>query len=266
MTRARVDAACLSTLGWRLLALLVALFLALPLLLVIMFSFNQSALTSLPLTGFTFDWYVRLFAKASFWPALWNSLLVAGAVALLSIVIGTLAALTLSRMKPARANVIINALSVPMMLPALIIGVALMSYFVRTIELPLGLWTVVLGHLVIAQPFVILIVFARMATFDWAAVESARDLGASPLVAFLTVTLPIIQPTIVGAGLIALSISLDDFVIAFFTIGGGNTLPTLVWGLVRTSLDPTINAIATLLIVLSIGSTVLALLVSRYRG
>ncbi len=264
--RSPVQAELISAVVWRLLALLTALFLGLPLLLVIVFSFNSSALTSLPLTGFTFDWYARLFAKAAFWPALWNSLLVAAAVALLSIVIGTLAALSLAQMKPARANVVIHLLSVPMMLPALIIGVALMSYFVRTISLPLGLGTVILGHLVIAQPFVILIVFARLATFDWAAVESARDLGASPLTAFLTVTLPIIQPTIVGAGLIALSISLDDFVIAFFTIGGGNTLPTLVWGMVRTSLDPTINAIATLLIVLSIGSTVLALLVSRYRG
>ena len=255
-----------SNLAWRLFALVTALFLGLPLALVILFSFNESALTSLPLTGFTFEWYVRLFARGAFWPALWNSLGVAAAVGLLSIVAGTLAALALSRMAPARAAAVINGLSIPMMLPALIIGVALMSCFVRLLHVPLGLGTVVLGHLVIAQPFVVLIVFARMATFDWMVVESARDLGASPLRAFLTVTLPIIRPTIVGAGLIALSISLDDFVIAFFTIGGGNTLPTLVWGMVRTSLDPTINAIATLLIVLSIGSTVVALVLSRYRG
>ena len=261
-----MKAGSLGDLGWRLFALVTALFLGLPLGLVIVFSFNESALTSLPLTGFTFDWYARLFARAAFWPALWNSLAVAFAVALLSIVVGTPAALALARLNVARANAVINALSVPMMLPALIIGVALMSYFVRLLEIPLGLGTVVLGHLVIAQPFVILIVFARLASFDWAVVDSARDLGASPLRAFLTVTLPIIQPTIVGAGLIALSISLDDFVIAFFTIGGGNTLPTLVWGMVRTSLDPTINAIATLLILLSIGSTVLALRISRYRG
>ena len=143
-----------------------------------------------------------------------------------------------------------------MMMPALIIGIALLSYFVRLLDLPLSLGTVILGHLLIAQPFVILIVYARLATFDWAVVDSARDLGASPLTAFRTVTLPIIQPTIVGAALIALSISLDDFVITFFTIGGGNTLPTLVWGMVRTSLDPTINAMATLLILLSIGSTI----------
>lgn len=264
--RTALRAGPLSDLVWRLFTLLTALFLGLPLALVILFSFNSSALTSLPLTGFTLDWYVRLFAKAAFWPALWNSLVVAFAVAALSILIGTLAALTLARMAPARAGLIIGALSVPMMLPALIIGVALMSYFVRLLDVPLGLATVVLGHLVIAQPFVVLIVFARLANFDWAVVDSARDLGASPMRAFLTVTLPIIQPTVIGAGLIALSISLDDFVIAFFTIGGGNTLSTLVWGMVRTSLDPTINAIATLLIGLSIGSTVLALWISRYRG
>jgi spermidine/putrescine transport system permease protein len=118
----------------------------------------------------------------------------------------------------------------------------------------------------VVQPFVIVILYARLQTFDWSIVDSARDLGASPSYAFFTITLPIIRPTIVGAGLIALAISLDDFVITFFTIGSGNTLPTMVWGLVRTSLDPTINALATLLIAFSIGSAALALRFSRYRG
>jgi spermidine/putrescine transport system permease protein len=256
----------LEELGWRTLALLLAVFMGAPLVLVVLFSFNQSALTSLPLTGFTLDWYRKLFSLGAFWPALWNSLIVAALVSILSVAIGTMAALLLARMAPRRAEALIAIVSVPMMLPALIIGVAMMSYFVRLVDLPLGLPTVILGHLVIAQPFVILIVFSRLATFDWAVVDSARDLGASPLQAFLTVTLPIIRPTIIGAALIALSISLDDFVITFFTIGAGNTLPTLVWGMVRTSLDPTINAIATLLILLSVGSTFLALRVSRYRG
>jgi spermidine/putrescine transport system permease protein len=256
----------LEELGWRAFALLLAVFMGAPLVLVVLFSFNRSALASLPLTGFTLDWYRKLFSLGAFWPALWNSLIVAGLVAILSVAIGTMAALILARMAPRRAGALIAIVSVPMMLPALIIGVAMMSYFVRLIDLPLGLPTVILGHLVIAQPFVILIVFSRLATFDWAVVDSARDLGASPLRAFLTVTLPIIHPTIIGAALIALSISLDDFVITFFTIGAGNTLPTLVWGMVRTSLDPTINAIAALLILLSVGSTFLALRVSRYRG
>ena len=252
--------------AWRAFAFVTAIYMALPLLLVVLFSFNQSALTSLPLTGFTLDWYRKLFALGAFWPALWNSLVVGAFVAMLSVLIGTMAALTLARLTPRLAGLLIGAISIPMMLPALVIGVALMSYFVRFVELPLGLPTIILGHLVIAQPFVILIVFSRLATFDWAVVDSARDLGASPTKAFFTVTLPIIRPTIVGAALIALSISLDDFVIAFFTIGAGNTLPTLVWGMVRTSLDPTINAVASLLILLSVGSTFIALRVSSYRG
>jgi spermidine/putrescine transport system permease protein len=244
----------------------ILLFMTLPLGLVVLFSFNASALTSLPLTGLTFDWYRRLFANAAFWPALSNSLVVGLTVAAASAAVGTLSALALARFPPRRASRLIAGFSLPMMLPALIIGVALLSFFVRFLGLQLSLATVILGHLVIAQPFVILIVFARMATFDHAMVESARDLGASRWQAFRTVTLPIVQPTIVGAALIALSVSLDDFVITFFTIGGGNTLPTMVWGMVRTSLNPTINAIATLLILLSVGSTVLALRLSRYRG
>jgi spermidine/putrescine transport system permease protein len=251
---------------WRFFTLAVVLFMVTPLILVMLFSFNRSALTSLPLTGLTFDWYQRLFANDSFWPALQNSLIIAFSVAVVSVITGTLAALALARIRERNAGTIIGLLSIPMMMPALIVGIALLSYFVRFLGVRLGLGTVILGHVLISQPFVILIVYARLSTFDWTTVESARDLGASPLTAFCTVTLPIIQPTIVGAALIALSISLDDFVITFFTIGGGNTLPTLVWGMVRTSLDPTINAMATLLILLSIGSTIAALMVSRYRG
>lgn len=252
--------------GWRFFILLVIGFLVTPLILVILFSFNASALTSLPLTGFTLDWYRRLFANASFWPALGNSLIIGFTVAVLSVVVGTLAALALVRLKPRSADRLMALLAAPMMMPALIIGIALLVFFKRFLDIPLGLPTVILGHLVIVQPFVIAIIHARLASFDWSLVESARDLGASPLRAFTTVTLPIIQPTVIGAALIALSISLDDFVITFLTIGAGNTLPTMVWGLVRTSLDPTINALATLLLVLSIGSTIVALMVSRYRG
>lgn len=256
----------LARFAWPAFILLVVAFLVAPLVLVILFSFNASALTSLPLTGFTLDWYRRLFANESFWPALTNSLIIGFTVAIVSVVIGTLAALALIHFKPRAADRLMALLSAPMMMPALIIGIALLVFFRRLLDIPLGLPTVILGHLVIVQPFVIAIIHARLANFDRSLVESARDLGASPMRAFATITLPIIQPTIVGAALIALSISLDDFVITFLTIGAGNTLPTMVWGLVRTSLDPTINALATLLLVLSIGSTIVALTVSRYRG
>jgi spermidine/putrescine transport system permease protein len=254
------------TFGWRIFICGVIAFLVSPLMLVVLFSFNASALTSFPLSGFTFDWYRRLIANESFWPALENSLIIGATVAIMSVTIGTLAALALVRLGIRQSDRLMALLAAPMMMPALIIGLALLVFFKRFLDIPLGLPTVILGHLVIIQPFVIAILQARLASFDWSLVESARDLGASPLRAFLTITLPIIQPTLIGSALIALSISLDDFVITFLTIGAGNTLPTMVWGLVRTSLDPTINALATLLLVLSIGSTIVALTVSRYRG
>ena len=211
-------------------------------------------------------WYERLFDTREFWKSFYNSLRVAGVVALTSTVVGTLAALTLSRLRPRVAGPWLIALCLPIMMPPLVIGVALLVYFVRWVDVGLSLGTVMLGHIVITQPFVILIVYARMATFDYAVQDSARDLGASPWQAFVTVTLPMIRATIVGAALITLAISLDEFVITFFTIGGGNTLPTFVYGKIRTTLDPSINAIATILIALTIGSTMIALRISRYRG
>ena len=251
--------------AWPVFIALMLAYLTAPLALVILFSFNRSALTSFPVTGLTLDWYRRLALNESFWPALQNSLIVGAAVAAVAVTVGLLAALALARMTEGKAQALLDVLSAPMMLPALIIGVALLSFFVRTIALPLGLMTVILGQLVVIAPFVIAILFARLSSFDWSLVESARDLGATPVQAFRTITLPLIRPSLVGSALIALSLSLDDFVITFFTIGSGNTLPTLVWGLVRTTLDPTINAIATLLLALSVGSTILALKVIDYR-
>jgi spermidine/putrescine transport system permease protein len=251
--------------AWPAFIVLMLAYLTVPLALVILFSFNASALTSFPITGLTLDWYRRLALNGSFWPALSNSLVVGAAVAVASVAAGLLAALALARMAAGRAQALLDVLSAPMMLPGLIIGIALLSFFVRALAVPLGLPTVILGQLVVIAPFVIAILFARLSSFDWSLVESARDLGATPVGAFMTITLPLIRPSLVGSALIALSLSLDDFVITFFTIGSGNTLPTLVWGLVRTTLDPTINAIATLLLILSIGSTILALKVIDYR-
>lgn len=257
-----------STIGmavWTAFIATAVVFMLLPLALVILFSFNAAALTSFPLTGFTLDWYSKLFANESFWPALTDSMIIAAAVAVLSVTVGVLTATGLSKLQGRAPILLLDILAIPMMLPALIIGIALLSFFVRVLSVPLGLLTVILGQLVVIVPFVVAILYARLSNFDWSLVESARDLGASPLTAFVTITLPIIRPTVVGAALIALALSLDDFVITFFTIGSGNTLPTLVWGMVRTSLDPTINAIATLLLGLSIGSTVLALKLLDYR-
>ena len=256
----------LANLAWRGFGALVVVFMVTPLFLVVVFSVGESALTNFPMGGLSSKWYLALFDTPEFWKAFANSMKVAGGVALTSTLSGTLAALTLSRLRPTLSGPWLIALCLPIMMPPLVIGVALLVYFVRWLEMDLSLATVLLGHVVITQPFVVLIVYARMATFDYAVQDSARDLGASPWTAFVTVTLPIIRSTIVGAALITLAISLDEFVITFFTIGGGNTLPTFVYGKIRTTLDPSINAIATILIALTIGSTMIALRVSRYRG
>jgi spermidine/putrescine transport system permease protein len=176
-----------------------------------------------------------------------------------------MAAMALARMRPKIAGPSMMAMATPVMVPPLMVGIAMMVLYV-SVGIKLSLFTVILSHLVFTQPFVILIVHARMIGFNYAAVESARDLGASPLKAFFTVTLPIIRPTIIGAALITMALSLDDFIITFFTIAGGNTLPTFIWGMIRTQTDPTINAIATLLVGLTVGLSLVAMAVTRYRG
>ncbi len=154
----------------------------------------------------------------------------------------------------------------PVLLPPLVVAIAIVVLFVRGLGAELGLPVVILGHVLVTQPFVILIVMARLASFGTASVEAARDLGATRWQAFHLVTLPQIRTAIVGAALISAAISLDDFIIASFTIGGGNTLSTFVWGKLRTTLDPSINAIATILLLSTIGMSVLALRLTRYRG
>jgi spermidine/putrescine transport system permease protein len=176
-----------------------------------------------------------------------------------------MAAFALARMRPSTAGVFLLFLTLPVMLPPLVLGVALLTYF-STVDIRLGLTTVILSHLVFTQPFVILIVQARMIGFDYNIVRSARDLGASPFKALFTVTLPIIRPTIIGAGMVAMALSVDDFIITFFTIGGGNTLPTFLWGMLRMGVNPSINIVATLIMMLTIAVCLLALRVTRYRG
>jgi spermidine/putrescine transport system permease protein len=249
---------------WPAVAALFVLFLLSPLLLVVLFSFTDRAIMNFPITGLSLQWWRTMLDHPQFPPALANSLTVAGCVGLISAIVGTMAALGFARLPARQSNLAILVMCLPLMLPPLVLAVALLTFYV-TVGLKLGLGTVILSHLLFTQPFVIMVVYARMMTFDFRVVESARDLGASPLRAFFSVTLPIIQPTVIGAALIAVALSIDDFVITFFTIGSGNTLPTFIWGMIRTALRPTVNAIGTLLLILTISSTLIALWLTRYR-
>jgi spermidine/putrescine transport system permease protein len=250
---------------WRVVAALFVVYLLAPLALVVLFAFSDRPIANFPVTGLTLHWWGEMVAHPAFLDALKNSLIIGGSVGILSATVGTMAAIGFARLPPREAQAAIAALCLPLMLPPLFLAIALLVFFVF-LGVPLGLGTVILSHLLFALPFVVIVVYARMQTFDQRVVESARDLGASPARAFLTITLPIIQPVVIGAALMATALSIDDFILSSFTIGGGNTLPILVWSFLRTNVSPMINAVGTMLVLMSVGSTLIALRLTRYRG
>jgi spermidine/putrescine transport system permease protein len=254
-----------SNLIWGGIGALFVFFLLSPLTLVVLFAFTNRPQSAFPIEALSLRWWEAMLANPNFVPAFQNSLIISGTVGIVSAIVGTMAALGLAQLDQWRARLAAALLCLPLMLPPLVLGVALLSFYSR-VHVPMGPQTVILSHLLFALPFVVLVVYARLRNFDFRVVESARDLGASPLRAFFTVTLPIISPTVVGAALIATALSLDDFVITFFTIGKGMTLPTFVFAMIRTALTPAANAVGTLILVMTIGATLIALWLARYRG
>jgi len=254
-----------ATIGWWCVGGAITAFMLSPLLLLVLFCFTSGTQVSFPIPGLTFRWFAVLFESSEFRDAMRNSVVVTGAVGVVSTVVGTMAALALSRMEAKVSGLAIVCLSMPVMLPPLVLGIALLSFF-ASLGIPLGLKTVILAHLVFTQPFVIMIVHARMAAFNVAVIDAARDLGASRFKAFVTITLPIAGSSIVGGCLVAMALSLDDFIVTFFTIGGGNTLPTFLWGMLRKGVNPTINVASVVLLSLTILASVVAIRMTRYRG
>lgn len=242
--------------AWVFVALLLA-FLFLPVAVVVLFSFNSEPSTSLPFTGFSLRWYEAAFADSRFTTSLGNSIKVAAVTAVFVAFVGANAAFALSR-RPSR---ILNAFSAfvtaPLVLPGLFLGVALLSFY-SEIGMRPSLTTVIIGHALVTLPFVVLIVNARLANLDRSIEEAARDLGATPLQAFRKITFPLVRPALFGAVLIAIAWSFDEFIITFFTIGGQTTLPILIWGLLRRGIDPSVNAIASVIL----GTTILATLLA----
>jgi spermidine/putrescine transport system permease protein len=249
----------------RLAGLLFVMLLLSPLALVVLFAFSSKAVSNFPIPGWTLRWWREMLAFEPFTPALENSLLVGLAVGLIASLIGTMAALGLACLPRRQAQIVMAALALPLMLPPLFLAVMLLVWYLF-LDLALGLRTVVLSHLLFTLPFVVIVVYARLSSFDFRTIEAARDLGASPFKALLDVMLPVIRPVVIGAALMAIALSIDDFILTSFTIGGGNTLPILVMSTLRTSVTPMTNAIGTMLITLSIASTLTALYLTRYRG
>ena len=241
---------------------LAILFLFLPVLMLVVLSFNSNATGVFPLSGFTLDWYREAFQNKIIWPALRNSAIVAFFTAVVAAALGTPAAFGLTRYNFRFKNLLRGMLVVPMSLPTLLIGIALLSYF-AFLSIPRSLITVIIGHVVYTVPYMVLVVGARLAEFDFTVEEAAQDLGATPAQTFHMITFPLIRPSIIGAMLLIFAQSFDMFVITFFNIGAQSTLPMVIWSMMRRGINPSLNALGTMVMAFSI---FLLFLANRFGG
>ena len=259
-------------------SIVMFLFLWMPILLVVFFSFNESRYLA-QFTGFSLGWYEEMFADDQTMVALWNSLFVAMVSTVISTVVGTLAALAMERYKFWGKLGMEGLLYLPIIIPDIAMAIMLLAFF-NLSGLGFTPWTldiaglklsvpfsVIIGHVSFNISFVAVIVRARLADMDEALEEAAQDLYANPLQTFMRVTLPVMMPGIIAGALLAFTLSLDDFVITFFTSGAGfNTLPVRVFGLVKKGVTPKINAISTVMLVGSLSLVLIALLFQKKGG
>jgi putrescine transport system permease protein len=238
-------------------------FLYLPILLLVVYSFNASQLVTV-WGGFSTRWYGALFRNEALLEAAWVTIRIAFLTALVATVLGTLAAIALVRNGRFAGRTLFTGLVyAPMVMPEVITGLALLLLFV-SIGMDRGFWTVTLAHVTFTMCFVTVVVQSRLVAFDRSREEAALDLGATPLSAFLTVTLPLIAPAVAAGFLLAFTLSLDDLVIASFTSGpGATTLPMRIYSQVRLGVTPEINAASTLLIGFVTAGVVAAALLTK---
>ena len=243
----------------------VGIFLYAPLIALMVFSFNDSR-RNIVWQGFTLKYYEKALNNASLIEAFVNSLTIAAVSTFLSLILGAMAALALWRFRfPGKAG-FDGALALPIVAPEICLGVAMLVFFAKVLPWPQDLpWPFNLGAIIIAHvsfsfPFVAVVVRARMASFNRELEEAARDLGASEWRTLKDVILPHMAPSLVAGGFLAFTLSLDDFVITFFTSGPDTvTFPVKVYSMVRFSVTPEVNAASTLLIVLTVVLTAIAL-------
>lgn len=229
-------------------AIAAYVFLYAPLAIVVLYSFNDSRLNA-QWVGFTLAWYEKLLHNEAMLIAARNSLLIALAAAAASTVLGTLAGFALHRYRPRLLPALVLA---TIAIPEILMGVSLLIFFVL-LNVTLGMVSIILAHITFCIGFVALVVRARLAGMDESLTEAARDLGATPAQAFRWVTLPLIMPGVVAGALMAFTLSLDDFVITFFTAGAGSsTLPLQIYTMVKIAVTPEVNAASTLLMLLTL--------------
>jgi putrescine transport system permease protein len=238
-------------------------FLYLPIVLLVIFSFNESKLVTV-WGGFSTKWYVSLFQNQGLMDAAWVTIRVGVISASVATVLGTLAALALTRYTRFKGRVLFSGMVfAPLVMPEVITGLSLLLLFVA-IGLDRGFLTVTLAHITFSMCFVAVVVQSRLMSFDRSLEEAAMDLGAPPVKTFFQVTLPVIAPAIISGWMLAFTLSLDDLVIASFTSGpGATTLPMRIYGQVRLGVTPEINAASAILVGMVAVGVIAATLISK---
>jgi spermidine/putrescine transport system permease protein len=232
-------------------------FLYIPIAVLIVLSFNKAGLPT-TWSGFSIEWYGRLAGNPKILASAWNSVIVATLSTLIATVLGALLALGVERAKPSAARDAL--LFAPMIVPDIVLAIALLSFF-TLIKFTLGLHSIILAHVVFNIAFVCAVVRARLKGFDWSLTEVSRDLGAGHLVTFRKITLPLILPSVIAAALLAFTLSIDEFIIAYFTAGAGQastTLPMQIYSMIRFGVTPEINAMASIVMLVSFALVLLA--------
>ena len=245
-------------------AVIFLAFLYAPVLLLPLFSFNQSIYIAFPLQGFTTKWYVQLFQSEPMWAALMNSIKVGASTAVISTALGIFSAKAITRFRLPGRTPIVGFIMLPLVVPGIVFGVALLILISR-LGFPLSLYSVAIGHLIICLPFAVATLIPRFEGFDSLIEEASADLGENMWWTFWRVTLPIVYPGVVASLLLTFTISFDEFIMAFFLSGTDPTLPIFIWSQLRfPQFLPSVLALSTFILLASFAIVILGQWIARF--
>ena len=239
-------------------------FLYIPLVFVVAYSFNSNRVVTV-WKGFSLEWYADVLGNDDIQRAVINSLRVASISTVLSVLFATGLAIGLLRMARAGSTFAWSLIMAPLVIPEIVFAIGTLALFVQ-IRFPLGVDAITLAHTAFCIPFALLPIRARLRTVDLAVYEAAADLGANEWVIFRRITLPLLAPGIVAGALLAFIISLDDFIVSYFLAGaGGTTLPVYIFGMIRNAITPGVNALSTLLLLVSVLIVTVSYIIARRK-
>ena len=230
---------------------LVFIFLYLPIIILVVFSFNSSEMNIIFET-FTLDWYKNIFSNSILIDAFKNTMIIAIVSTVISTIIGTISAVGLHKYNFPFKNLIDKLIYIPIVIPEIVLGISLLSIY-TLVKLELGIFTIILSHIAFSIPYVIVSVRSTLSSLTPNYEEAAQDLGANSLKTFWHITLPLIKPGVVSGATLAFTLSLDDVVISYFTAGpGSNTLPLYIYSIIKTGITPDVNALSSIMLLVVI--------------